>query len=183
MKIGGVLGFVLGGVAFFVVIGCQKEKSQVFRVPKETLAVQVRQSHPNWPIFWTAPSHWVKLDPVGMRLGSYGVLGTGGQWVDISVTAFPGETGGMLANVNRWRTQIDLSPIKKGEEKRFVRNAIGKKRGVRLVQLKGHQKSMLVGLILHQGMTYFIKCMGPTSLVFKEKKVFYRFVDSFSFES
>ena len=38
-------------------------------------------------------------------------MGSNNQDVDISVTTFPGDVGGELMNINRWRQQIGLSPI------------------------------------------------------------------------
>ncbi len=42
-----------------------------------------------------------------MRKGSY-ALGGGAE---VAITAFPGDVGGVLANVNRWRGQAGLAPV------------------------------------------------------------------------
>ena len=41
-----------------------------------------------------------------MRKGSYAVGGA-----EVAITAFPGDVGGVLANVNRWRGQAGLAPV------------------------------------------------------------------------
>ena len=46
-----------------------------------------------------------------MRKGSYLIKGPDGATADLSITAFPGDVGGDLANINRWRGQIKLEPI------------------------------------------------------------------------
>jgi hypothetical protein len=33
---------------------------------------------------------------------------------EVTVSAFPGDTGGLLANLNRWRGQIGLEPVQAG---------------------------------------------------------------------
>ena len=56
---------------------------------------------------WTAPAHWVGKPLSAMRKGSYTVPGDGAE-ADLSITAFPGAVGGELANLNRWRGQLQL---------------------------------------------------------------------------
>ena len=46
-----------------------------------------------------------------MRLGSFKVDGPNGASADVSVIAFPGEAGGLISNLNRWRGQLQLSPL------------------------------------------------------------------------
>src|SRR3954468_24443237 len=61
-------------------------------------------------LVWTAPAHWTVKPATAMRKGSYAIKGDGGE-ADLSITAFPGETGGLLANLNRWRGQVSLPPL------------------------------------------------------------------------
>ena len=50
-----------------------------------------------------------------MRKGSFSVKGDGGAEADLSITAFPGATGGLEANLNRWRGQVALPPLAEGQ--------------------------------------------------------------------
>ena len=45
-----------------------------------------------------------------MRLASHKVSDEDGNEIDFSITSFPGDVGGLLANVNRWLGQIGLPP-------------------------------------------------------------------------
>ena len=63
---------------------------------------------------WTVPGDWKDKPGSAMRKGSYAVPGPGGE-ADLAITAFPGDVGGDLANVNRWRGQLALPPIEAGE--------------------------------------------------------------------
>lgn len=44
-----------------------------------------------------------------MRLATYVLEGPSGA-VEVAINRFPGDVGGMLANVNRWRGQVGLAP-------------------------------------------------------------------------
>ncbi len=67
----------------------------------------------SWP--WTVPAGWqFDPEPRRMRLATYLVEDPGGQ-VEVAMTRFPGQVGGRLANVNRWRGQMGLAPITDGE--------------------------------------------------------------------
>ncbi len=63
---------------------------------------------------WTAPADWKPKAPGAMRKGSFTVSGAAGD-ADLSITAFPGDVGGELANLNRWRGQIQLAPLAEGD--------------------------------------------------------------------
>ena len=64
---------------------------------------------------WTAPTTWKAKPASAMRKGSFTIPGNGGAEAELSITAFPGDVGGELANVNRWRGQISLPPLAAGE--------------------------------------------------------------------
>lgn len=61
------------------------------------------------PTFPAAPDGWTPLDPGPMRKGSWKVI-AGGASAELAVTAFPGDVGGRMANINRWRGQLGLEP-------------------------------------------------------------------------
>jgi hypothetical protein len=61
------------------------------------------------PWIWEIPSTWKDGKTSSMRIASLKVDDQNGSELDISVTTFPGDVGGLLANVNRWIGQIDLS--------------------------------------------------------------------------
>ena len=62
-------------------------------------------------LHWTAPAGWKAKPLSAMRKGSFAVAGSGGADADLSITAFPGDVGGELANVNRWRGQVQLPAL------------------------------------------------------------------------
>ncbi len=130
---------------------------------------------------WSAPASWIAKPGSAMRKGSYAIKGDGGE-ADLSITAFPGDVGGDLANINRWRGQIQLGPISAGDlasaVQRLERN--GLKIGV--VDLGGATgpapQRTLAAMVPHEGSTWFFKLTGPDALVAKEKAAFMAFLDT-----
>ena len=60
---------------------------------------------------WDAPTSWiVKENTSSFRLASYDVPYIN-SIADLSITKFPGDAGGVKANVNRWRKQLNLSAL------------------------------------------------------------------------
>jgi hypothetical protein len=116
-----------------------------------------------------------------MRKATYSVPGEGGE-AELTITAFPGDVGGELANLNRWRSQLQLPPIGQAElgsaAQRIERN------GLRLtvVDIAGSGASpqrILGAMIPHDGSTWFFKLgPGPDKTVAKEKSAFTAFLDT-----
>ena len=59
---------------------------------------------------WNAPNNWSEKSPTNFRLASFDILTKSGEIIDLSITSFPGDAGGIEQNVNRWRRQINLDP-------------------------------------------------------------------------
>ena len=103
--------------------GCSRPTVKVYDVPKEEASARSfaeQSSQTNVPedrgwIRWTKPEQWTELAPTAFRKGNYVFEDESGGKVEITVSSFPGDVGGTLANVNRWRGQAGLSPISQGE--------------------------------------------------------------------
>ncbi|HZZ20009.1 MAG TPA: hypothetical protein VFE25_11590, partial [Opitutaceae bacterium] len=114
--------------ATLLLSACGDDKVAVYRVPKEkdpeapmnapadaaapadagagaSMADTAVPTASGADLAWTTPSDWVVKPPAPMRKATFGVP-AGGSQAELSVTAFPGDVGGDLANVNRWRGQI-----------------------------------------------------------------------------
>src|SRR5690349_5138785 len=105
---------------------CNNDKIEVYRVPKENLNVAMEQGNlvppvPEHPARWVKPDGWSEQPASEMRLGSFKVDGPDGTSADISVVAFPGEAGGLISNINRWRGQLELPPLEEKELPETVR--------------------------------------------------------------
>jgi hypothetical protein len=112
-----------------------------------------------------------------MRKGSYTVPGPGGE-ADLSITAFPGDVGGELANINRWRGQVGLPPLPDeglaAAARRFESNGLT----FVVVDLAGSQspRRLLGAIVPFADGTWFFKLVGPDSLVAAQRQAFLDFL-------
>lgn len=130
---------------------------------------------------WTAPANWGTKPGSAMRKATFVLKaeGTPGEG-ELAVTAFPGDVGGELANVNRWRGQINLQPIGQADLgtaiTRLDRN--GLKLGVVDLVSPDNTQRMLGAMVPHAGATWFFKLTGPSALMEKVKPEFMAFLDT-----
>ena len=104
-------------LAFGLLAGCRRdEQIQIYQTPKENvppaaaapaMAMMGADAVPapanSTPPHWTTPSGWQEMRPNLPRLGDFVVSGPDGKKAEVTVMTFPGDVGGVLANVNRWR--------------------------------------------------------------------------------
>jgi len=128
---------------------------------------------------WKAPPQWAARPPSAMRKGSYGVPGEGGG-CDLSITAFPGDVGGELMNVNRWRGQVGLAPIRQDELEASVKRLEANGLKFTVVELDPGDgpgaRSMLGAIVPFGGSTWFFKLTGPAPAVRAAKPAFIGFL-------
>jgi len=154
------------------------------RPPKNTndlpLTAPVAASGPEGTLLrWQAPADW-KPKPAGaMRKGSYAVV-EGDQSADLSVTSFPGDVGGLAANVNRWRGQLDLPPVGEAALGALTESVEANGLDFTMVDFSGPpgpgQQRILAALASWQGATWCVKLMGPSGMVAKQRTVFINFL-------
>jgi hypothetical protein len=124
-------------------------------------------------LVWTAPAQWTPKKATSMRKGSYAVNGPEGA-ADLSITAFPGDVGGDLANVNRWRGQLQLPPVPDltGALQPLEANGLH----IRVFDGANGGIHMLGAIVPLAGETWFFKLTGPEALVAREKPAFLEFL-------
>jgi hypothetical protein len=168
---------------------CRDESIATYRVPKDapSPAVPAPTTAGTSDITWTLPAGWTtQPDPSGMRKGSFLVSGAEGAKADMSVTAFPGDVGGDLPNVNRWRGQVGLPPIDDATLAQTVQtiNApAGKFSFIELSGVNAAQKTVrMLGAWLQQpDRRWFFKLLGDDALVTAQHDAFFAFLKSVSF--
>ncbi len=133
---------------------------------------------------WTAPAHWESRPAAAMRKATYAIPGGKGAAGDLSVTAFPGDVGGEVANLNRWRNQLQLPPLTAADAAAAVTRFSAHGLSVTLVDFTGGaagSPARLLGAIVpYEGATWFFKLTGPVELVAQEKPAFEAFVHTLS---
>lgn len=132
-------------------------------------------------VTWTAPAHWTAKPASAMRKGSFAIKGAGGE-ADLSITAFPGDTGGLLANLNRWRGQIGLAPLSAAQLEANLAHLDANGLHFEVVDFAGTANgapTRILGAVLPRpGETWFFKLMGPDALVAGEKAAFTAFLQT-----
>jgi hypothetical protein len=134
---------------------------------------------------WSVPQAWEELPPTPIRKGNFRIV-DGDRSAEITVTAFPGDVGGLEANVNRWRRQIGLAPasgeafaatideIKVDGEEAFL---------VDLVNPSAPDAAGILGAVVPRGeaRTWFVKMTGTSSLLDEQRDALRSFLGSLSF--
>lgn len=131
---------------------------------------------------WSAPAHWQSITASAMRKATYRVTDDAGATAELAVTAFPGDVGGELANVNRWRGQLQLPPIGEAELPAAISRLNVNGHSVAIVEITGGTAASpqrLLGAFLPVGgATWFFKFTGPPALIEREKNAFLALVKS-----
>lgn len=128
---------------------------------------------------WTAPAHWQERAPGSVRKGSYTIVGENGASGDLGITAFPGDTGGLHANINRWRGQIGLQPAANAEIEKSIEQFNVNGLRIDFVEMVGPSGIRLLGAIVpHNQETWFFKLTGPDALIARERAAFRDFVNT-----
>jgi hypothetical protein len=133
---------------------------------------------------WEVPQTWREAPPTQMVLAKFALTGAASAKAEVTVSVFPGDVGGLLANVNRWRKQIGLAEVQASELAAAVSPLDVDGGKATLVDVsgpetKGSGKARLIGVILPRGgQTWFYKLMGDGAVAEQEKAAFLKFVQT-----
>ena len=97
---------------------------------------------------------------------------------ELAITAFPGDVGGDLANVNRWRGQIGLPPLVAGDLESALTRLTANGLPVAVVDLKGGSQRILGAIVPFSGSTWFFKLTGPDAVVAEAKPAFLSYLQT-----
>ncbi len=95
----------------------------------------------------------------------------------ISVTRLGGG-GDLLPNINRWRGQVKLDPIKSSELEASLEEVKVDGQPGKLTFLEGPDQSIFVATVVQDGAKWFYKLQGPTPAVKAEQAHFREFLKS-----
>jgi hypothetical protein len=152
----------------------------------QPLAIPEAPAENSWKPAWTVPPDWQEMPPAEFLLAEYAIAGANGAKADVNVAMLNGEGGGLLPNVNRWRGQLGLEPLKNDMELAHVVPEMDLPGGGHLtivdftgVDSKTGKPARLVGAVVPQnGRTWFYKLMGDEQLVGQQKEAFVKFIQS-----
>ncbi len=130
---------------------------------------------------WQAPAHWVPGAATGVRQAAWTLGSPQGGTAEVVVTVFPGNVGGPLANVNRWRGELALPPITNLADANLMHRDVGPLHIDTVLLVGPSGTSTLASFVPHAGRTWFFKMMGATELVMAAQADWEAFLDSLSF--
>jgi hypothetical protein len=130
-------------------------------------------------ISWETPAGWSMGPAAPMRLATL----TDGT-AEIAISAFPGDVGGTLMNVNRWRQQLGLPPLASQADAEAAMATVDVDGGgkVRTLDLSNGGQRMLVAVAPGEGRLYFFKMTAPADVAAARKDAFDRFVKTIRVE-
>ena len=127
---------------------------------------------------WTVPSQWRELAPGDMQIAKFAVPARASAKAEVFVSVFPNDTGGTLANVNRWRRQIGLPEAQAADLPSMVSPLDPSNPEAILVDMKSDSKRVLGAIVPRRGSYWFYKLLGDAEAVSPEKESFVAFVKS-----
>lgn len=199
----------LSVLAAFALTACEKAEPISYKIPKEDRSVVMPGTPANHPpipeaasnegngmrvlpgmqdaankageVSFSVPDGWEELVPSGIRKANLKVSDDSGSG-ELTVLTFPGDVGGTLANINRWRGQIGLENISEADLADVAQAySISNHKGL-YVRLEGAEQSILGALLPFHGNTWFFKLQGSTSTVLANEAKMKDFLDSVELE-
>lgn len=193
--VGGVL------ISLLILSGCGKKEPEYVEVQEvkespvqtESAMQGMAESHAHGnsavPFTYVKPDAWSDKVSSSMVLMTFQAGSPPEMLADLTVSAFPGDVGGQLANVNRWRRQVGLGPVAPEALDGFVTEL--EISGMPAWQVSftgpisaskvGEPVTMMVTAVAHDDNTWFFKLMGMESVVEAEKANYDAFLSSIKF--
>lgn len=137
------------------------------------------------PVRGIIPVGWQPdATPRPIRLITF-LVGPRPQQAQVAITRFPGDVGGDLANINRWRRQVGLPSILDLSEQQEA--------DVTIAQLpakvyhflapgsEAQRPSILIASLRRDQLSWFFKMTGPADVIQQQVDPFLRFIRSIEF--
>ena len=184
--------YVVSYIALTLFSCSSDDNIRTYRLPKKSnevpALVEEKKVSPkiigetkNFTLQWETPESWEQFDGHPMRMASFYVPHTDGKG-ELSITEFSGMSGGIQANINRWRGQVSLPPQ---SEQSIIdasipyNSELGKFLFFELSNEKSNQ-GILASIYELTNRTVFVKLSIEHSAIPEVKKDFLTFSESIS---
>ncbi len=141
-------------------------------------------SAPDAALTFTVPTGW-REDPSPRTARITTIVPEGDPSTEIAVTSFPGDVGGELANVNRWRGQLSLPPVATLDAEETTGATINSlpARVYRFSRAGAEpgRPGIIVAFVMHDGKSWFFKMSGPIEALDSHRSAFVEFIESVRF--
>jgi len=120
-----------------------------------------------------------------MRLASYSIPFSEGV-ADLSITNFSGDGGGVLANINRWRGQLDLLPqtIEEVNQNALIgQSKIGEFKIYKIINDSNKDSAFLCSIFQVKHSTIFVKLVSTIKGISEIENDFMIFCSSFNYSN
>lgn len=174
----------LASMMLLALAACEREEIRSYRAPKTAPAapravapIAVDSGASASKVTWTLPPTWQEVPTTEqMRFATFKASG-----VEVSVAAFPGDVGGPLANVNRWRGQIGLPPVTDAELPSLLTTTRENGVELSLVSMTGSAGQVLLAasILPGDGKTWFVKAVSEPTKIDAIRETFTAFAKSF----
>jgi hypothetical protein len=132
----------------------------------------------------TIPEGWKTAPPGQMVHTKWIVAGAGGATAEVAVSVFPGDVGGLVPNLNRWRAKVGQGPAPEAELLSHADNTevLGGK--ATLVDFAGTDPEtssplrLLGAVVKRDGWSWFYKFTGTPAVVEAHREAFVKFVQN-----
>lgn len=154
----------------------EKERATFLEFVKSVKPVEGTAEEPEpQELLGHAPSDWKALPVGNMQLAKFSVPEVQGATGQVSVSVFDSDTGGTLANVNRWRRQIGLNHLDEQQLSGALAPLDPKVPGAVLVDMTNSTQQLLGAIVPRGSMWFFYKLTGNPPAVSAQKDAFVRF--------
>jgi hypothetical protein len=123
------------------------------------------------------PQTWEVFPPSGIRIANFRIANDGGS-AELTILAFPGDVGGDLANVNRWRQQIGLQALSMERMANETERIEVDGRKSLFVLMHGQLASVVGAFVPTDAHTWFFKMQGDKAAVSLEEQSFRKFMET-----
>ena len=138
-------------------------------------AAETTSAPPASEFKWKVPDGWQTLTPGNMQVGKFAVPEKDGGKAEVFVSIFPNDTGGTLANVNRWCQQIGLPAVDDAGLANVTSPLDAATPDAVLIDLKGDPRALLGAIVPRDGKWWFYKLLGDASAVGAARESFIAF--------
>jgi len=188
---------ILGNLIFL--IGCKDESISKYSVPKQPIGVEEKAASTDAhayhgegatassekapakavSLLWELPVDWEEKQAGRMAVASFDVS-VGEVKSECVVSKFPGDVGGLVANINRWRGQVGLPSLGETEAIASAESMVTPFGKIYYLKLENAsaQKAMLTAILPGDDFVVFVKMMPPIHLVSQLETSFLSFAKS-----
>jgi hypothetical protein len=127
------------------------------------------------PFQWQVPAGWEKMPPGQMQAAKFAIAGTNSVKCEVTVSIFPSDTGGTLANVNRWRNQIGLGAVTETGLDQLTSPLDPNLPDAVLADFAHKDRRLLGAIVPRNGQWFFYKMIGDPETVAAQRAAFIQF--------